>query len=95
MKSKLRELYKRIHPDLFHQHPEAQAENSRSFQLLQEYLDAALQGGGERGGVLLPYRFVFYLHNDSACEVDQVRLVVEDCMYEECTKGCASAAYKC
>ena len=61
LKTKLRALYKRVHPDLFQQHPEAQAENSRSFKLLQEYLDTAQHGGGE-AGVLVPYRFVFFLH---------------------------------
>lgn len=65
LKTQLRALYKRVHPDLFQQHPEAQAENSRSFQLLQEYLHAAQRGGGQRGGVLVPYRFVFFLHPET------------------------------
>ena len=35
LRSKLRELYKRVHPDLFGAHAEARLANERSFQLLQ------------------------------------------------------------
>ena len=35
LRSKLRELYKRVHPDLFQNHAEARQANERSFQLLQ------------------------------------------------------------
>lgn len=42
LKSQLRELYKRIHPDRFHAFPPARDTNERSFKLLQEYLAAGL-----------------------------------------------------
>lgn len=35
LKQRLRELYKKVHPDLFHSHPEAKESNGRSLQLLQ------------------------------------------------------------
>ncbi|GIL79845.1 hypothetical protein Vretimale_12462 [Volvox reticuliferus] len=57
----LRLLYKRVHPDLFHDLPRAKDENERSFKLLQEYVQLA-QGGDPRSpAARLPYRFAFYL----------------------------------
>ena len=35
LKTKLRELYKRVHPDLFHDYPLAKDSNEHSFKLLQ------------------------------------------------------------
>jgi hypothetical protein len=35
LKTKLRELYKRVHPDLFHDFPVARDSNEHSFKLLQ------------------------------------------------------------
>jgi hypothetical protein len=35
LKAALRELYKRVHPDLFSDHPAERDENERSFKLLQ------------------------------------------------------------
>ena len=35
LKLQLRELYKRVHPDLFHDHPLARDANEHSFKLLQ------------------------------------------------------------
>ncbi|DBA76668.1 hypothetical protein WJX79_007357 [Trebouxia sp. C0005] len=60
LKSQLRELYKRIHPDKFHGFPPARDANEKSFKMLQEYLTAAKQG--DLGTAALPYNFVFYLH---------------------------------
>ncbi|KAK9862834.1 hypothetical protein WJX84_006695, partial [Apatococcus fuscideae] len=60
LKTQLRELYKLIHPDLFHAHPPAQKENERSFKLLQEYLDAGKRGGNPAAAAL-PYNFKFFL----------------------------------
>ena len=40
LKSQLRELYKRIHPDRFHGFPPARDANEKSFKMLQEYLTA-------------------------------------------------------
>ena len=39
LKLQLRELYKRVHPDLFHDHPLARDANEHSFKLLQVLLD--------------------------------------------------------
>ena len=39
LKLQLRELYKRVHPDLFHDHPLAREANEHSFKLLQVMLD--------------------------------------------------------
>ena len=38
LRSKLRELYKRVHPDLFQNHETARLANERSFKLLQVLL---------------------------------------------------------
>jgi hypothetical protein len=35
LKHALRALYKKVHPDLFHEYPEEKAENEKSFKLLQ------------------------------------------------------------
>ncbi|GIL52690.1 hypothetical protein Vafri_8509 [Volvox africanus] len=61
LRAALRLLYKRVHPDLFHDLPRAKEENERSFKLLQEYVQLA-QGGDVRSpAARLPYRFAFYL----------------------------------
>ena len=68
LKAALRALFLRVHPDLFAAWPAERAENQRSFQLLQEYLQVARGGGGgdnggARGGPAsrVPYRFCFFL----------------------------------
>ena len=38
LKTQIRELYKRIHPDKFHGFPPARDANEKSFKMLQEYL---------------------------------------------------------
>lgn len=65
LKGQLRLLFKLIHPDLFHNQPLEQAINQNSFQLLQEYLDAAKGGGNYRQR---PYHFVFFIRQDAAAE---------------------------
>ncbi|KAH7429066.1 hypothetical protein KP509_09G029100 [Ceratopteris richardii] len=65
LKSHLRLLFKLIHPDLFHNQPVEQAVNQNSFQLLQEYLNAAKGGGSNRH---LPYHFVFFIRHDAEAE---------------------------
>lgn len=40
LKTQLRELYKRIHPDRFHGFPPAREANEKSFKMLQEFLAA-------------------------------------------------------
>ena len=40
LKTQIRELYKRIHPDKFHGFPPARDANEKSFKMLQEYLTA-------------------------------------------------------
>ena len=42
LKLQLRELYKRVHPDLFHDHPLAREANEHSFKLLQVILDRVI-----------------------------------------------------
>ncbi|CAL8469784.1 g9326 [Coccomyxa elongata] len=70
LKVQLRELYKRVHPDLFHDIPFARQANEHSFKLLQEYLDSARKGGevGRTAGV--PFKFLFYLHKEQEDDVD-------------------------
>ncbi|GAQ90460.1 Hypothetical protein KFL_006420060 [Klebsormidium nitens] len=59
IKSQLRMLYKRVHPDLFHGHPAERATNERSFKLLQEYLSVAHEGSHSPSR---HFRFEFFLH---------------------------------
>ena len=40
LKTQIRELYKRVHPDKFHGFPPARDANEKSFKMLQEYLAA-------------------------------------------------------
>ncbi|GLI68033.1 hypothetical protein VaNZ11_012356 [Volvox africanus] len=61
LRAALRLLYKRVHPDLFHDLPRAKAENERSFKLLQEYVQLAKGGDLRSPAARLPYRFAFYL----------------------------------
>ncbi|KAK9907490.1 hypothetical protein WJX75_004677 [Coccomyxa subellipsoidea] len=71
LKVQLRELYKRVHPDLFHDIPFARQANEHSFKLLQEYLDAAKKGGevGRTAGV--PFKFLFYLHKEQEGDLSE------------------------
>ena len=66
IKSKMRQLYKRVHPDLFHDYPEAKEENEKSFKLLQQFIsDSNTQYGDRRAHM---FQFKFYLKsktNDS------------------------------
>ncbi|CAL5229048.1 g12297 [Coccomyxa viridis] len=66
----LRELYKRVHPDLFHDVPHAREANEHSFKLLQEYLEFAKKGGelGRTAGV--PYKFRFFLYKQDGSEAE-------------------------
>ncbi|KAL3142705.1 hypothetical protein ABBQ38_003006 [Trebouxia sp. C0009 RCD-2024] len=64
LKTQIRELYKRIHPDKFHGFPPARDANEKSFKMLQEYLAVAKEG--DQGTAALPYHFVFYLHQAHA-----------------------------
>jgi hypothetical protein len=67
LKARLRDLYKRVHPDLFAAHPEAAARNSHSLKLLHEYVEAARGGGGGVGRTAgVPYRFEFFLRAAAA-----------------------------
>lgn len=43
LKAQLRELYKRIHPDTFHDHPEARDANEHSFKALQVVIEIPQQ----------------------------------------------------
>eukprot|EP00198_Chlamydomonas_reinhardtii_P006616 XP_001695952.1 predicted protein [Chlamydomonas reinhardtii] len=61
LRSALRALYRRVHPDLFHDSATAKAENERSLKLLHEYLALARGGDGRSPAARLPYRFVFYM----------------------------------
>mmetsp|Transcript_32794 Transcript_32794/g.93052 ORF Transcript_32794/g.93052 Transcript_32794/m.93052 type:complete len:534 (-) Transcript_32794:129-1730(-) len=61
LKAALRDLYRIIHPDFFHDWPAERAENERSFAVLQEYLAAMESRGGGAAGRM--YHFTFYLRN--------------------------------
>lgn len=65
LRAELRRLFKLVHPDLFYSHPDAQEVNQRSFQLLQEYLNAAKGNSSPQHHV---YHFIFYLHKDAATQ---------------------------
>lgn len=65
LRAELRRLFKLVHPDLFYSHPDAQEVNQRSFQLLQEYLNAAKGNSSPQHHV---YHFIFYLHKDAASQ---------------------------
>ncbi|UPQ99913.1 DUF4461 domain-containing protein [Chloropicon primus] len=62
IKSKLNQLYKLVHPDLFHSHPEAKEENERSFKLLQQFMSESDGGVHQRGAkTSSSFQFKFYL----------------------------------
>eukprot|EP00879_Flechtneria_rotunda_P018445 GHRR01019348.1.p1 GENE.GHRR01019348.1~~GHRR01019348.1.p1 ORF type:complete len:302 (+),score=65.39 GHRR01019348.1:201-1106(+) len=62
LKAALRQLYKRVHPDLFTGYPVEQAENERSFKLLQDYLHQARTTRPSLGPTSrTAYHFKFYL----------------------------------
>ncbi|KAG7673594.1 hypothetical protein Ndes2526B_g02957 [Nannochloris sp. 'desiccata'] len=74
VKKKLKELYRRVHPDFFHGANEAKAANEKSFKLLQEYLSAAdhKYGSGNGGGhPNLPYKFNFYIKHQHSIQQHQ------------------------
>jgi hypothetical protein len=61
-KAQLRNLYRLIHPDFFHDWPAEREENERSFALLQEYLSTVQEGAkGQAGSAGKGYHFIFYL----------------------------------
>ena len=60
LKQLLRQLYLRVHPDLFTDAPTEQATNQRSFVLLREYL-SLLESGAEPQGRAQAFDFVFWL----------------------------------
>jgi hypothetical protein len=61
MEAHLRKLYMKVHPDLFVAHPEARAENEKSFQLLSEFLGAVKNPDAGRGGVGKVFQLTFHL----------------------------------
>jgi Domain of unknown function (DUF4461)/Domain of unknown function (DUF4460) len=67
VKGKLKELYRRVHPDFFHSAaPNIKQANEKSFKLLQEYLSAADHKYGGGGHPNLPYKFNFYIKDHAA-----------------------------
>jgi len=60
LKSLLRKLYLKVHPDLFADSPQEQATNQRSFVLLREYL-SLLESDAEPQGRAQAFDFVFWL----------------------------------
>ncbi|KAJ7546618.1 hypothetical protein O6H91_08G047200 [Diphasiastrum complanatum] len=71
LKTELRRLFKLVHPDLFHNSPNEQATNQRSFQLLQEYLDVAK---GKESPQRPSYHFEFYIKEYEATSNKRVEL---------------------
>ena len=76
LKSLLRRLYLKVHPDLFADAPQEQATNQRSFVLLREYL-SLLESDAEPQGRAQAFDFVFWLRRSpddgpdaSAAEVE-------------------------
>jgi hypothetical protein len=62
-------------------HPRPQAENQRSFQLLQEYLDLAKREPGDAGpAARTPYRFRFFLRPQEDAEATDFDATGECCM---------------
>lgn len=77
LKSLLRLLYLRVHPDLVARHKEAAEVNSRSFSSLQQWLALASPGEGEAGGFArAPVRVEFYVHEEDNAELRRVSLVL-------------------
>eukprot|EP00877_Chromochloris_zofingiensis_P009526 jgi/Chrzof1/4827/Cz15g00240.t1 len=74
LKSALRSLYKKVHPDLFTDFPAEKAENERSFKLLQEYLSAARATGPSGPADRTAFRFCFYVRKEDAAlaEIEDV-----------------------
>ena len=70
--SSLRSLWRRVHPDLFVQHPEARTVNEASMQALNALLEAAddqrsaLRGGAAQPKPPHPQQFRFFVHDDAA-----------------------------
>jgi len=64
VKAALRQLYLRVHPDLFTRSPHEQAVNQRSFALLQEWLSQAVRGSPEQHGRSHAFAFEFFVRLD-------------------------------
>ena len=67
LKAVLRQLYLKVHPDLFTDAPAEQATNQKSFILLQEYL-ALAESGAEPHGRSQAFAFEFYIRDEAAPE---------------------------
>jgi hypothetical protein len=65
LKTLLRQLFLKVHPDLFTDAPQEQATNQKSFILLQEYL-AQAESGTEPHGRAQKFDFVFFIREDTA-----------------------------
>jgi hypothetical protein len=65
LKAVLRQLYLRVHPDLFTDAPAEQATNQRSFIMLQDYL-AAAESGAELQGRAQAFNFEFFIRAEEA-----------------------------
>lgn len=69
LKQVLKQLYLRVHPDLFTDSPREQADNARSFVLLREYLEL-LESSAEPQGRAQVFDFVFWLRRSPGDAAD-------------------------
>jgi len=73
MEAKLRQVYLKVHPDLFASFPEARKENEKSFQALSEFLEIMKGGSAVRTKV---YMIKFYVKPDVEHEIQESDLRV-------------------
>eukprot|EP00210_Caulerpa_lentillifera_P000695 g672.t1 len=73
LKSCLHALYKLVHPDLFANLPLERAENTRSLKLLHDYL---AQCRGDYSGPTAPFRFAFYVRNQTPSSSRKIALTL-------------------
>ena len=71
IKTKMHQLYKRVHPDLFQAYPKAKEANEKSFKLLQQFISdsgSSPAAGGRRSNNRGSVQFNFYLKSSSGAE---------------------------
>ena len=73
LRSRLHQVYRKIHPDVLHQHQQEQKENEKGFQELQALL-GRFQGGAPSAGASGPVSFRFWVRQDGGLQQIHVRL---------------------
>jgi hypothetical protein len=70
IKAKMNALYKLVHPDLFHNYPEAKEENEASFKLLQQFISDSNTSYCDRRAHMFQFKFYLKSKNNSTDDGD-------------------------